>query len=65
MKMIYILELLGVISPCIDRETAAAWRRDPLSHPALMNMSERELADLPLGKPRFAARSGEAVRCRS
>lgn len=26
-----------------------AWRRDPLAHPALQAMSERELADLPLG----------------
>ena len=65
MKMIYILELLRATSPRIDQEAVVSWRRDPLSHPALMNMSERELADLPLGKPRFAARSGEAVRCRS
>lgn len=26
---------------------AEAWRRDPLAHPALQAMSQRELADLP------------------
>ena len=27
------------------------WRLDPLSHPALRGMSERELGDLPIGHP--------------
>lgn len=65
MKLVYIRKLLRAISPRIDREAAVSWWRDPLSHPALTNMSERELADLPLGQPRFAARSAEATRCRS
>jgi hypothetical protein len=32
---------------------ASAWRRDPLSHPALSDMSPRELADLPLERSLF------------
>lgn len=28
-------------------EEADRWRRDPLSHPDIVAMSERELADLP------------------
>ncbi len=43
-----------------DAEMLAAWRRDPLSHPVLSTMNERELADLPLAQPRFAAKSCEA-----
>lgn len=65
MKMLYILKLFGAASPRTDQEAAAAWRCDPLSHPALRNMSERELADLPLGRPWFAARSRETLRCGS
>lgn len=30
------------------RQSADAWRLDPLSHPALSDMTERELADLPM-----------------
>jgi hypothetical protein len=30
-----------------------AWRRDPLSHPVLRIMSERELADLPFDPHRI------------
>lgn len=30
---------------------AERWRRDPLSHPVLRAMSQRELADLPIGHP--------------
>lgn len=63
MKMIYIHKLLRALFPSIDREAAAAWRRDPLSHPALRDMDERELADLPLGRPRFAAQSCEEKPC--
>ena len=32
------------------------WRLDPLSHPALRGMSERELGDLPIGHPLVPAR---------
>jgi len=32
---------------------ARAWLRDPLSHPALTDMSPRELADLPLERSLF------------
>jgi len=28
----------------------ARWRRDPLSHPAIRNMTERERADLPFDR---------------
>jgi hypothetical protein len=39
-----------------------AWRRDPLLHPALRSMSQRELADLPIGHPLLAG-GMEALRC--
>ncbi|WEX07920.1 hypothetical protein [Chelativorans sp. AA-79] len=34
-----------------DDGDVEAWRRDPLSHPAIAAMNQRELADLPF-KPR-------------
>lgn len=34
----------------IDSERFLAWLRDPLSHPDIACMDERELADLPLGR---------------
>lgn len=47
---------IGRPQPQDDEEI---WRRDPLAHPALQAMSERELADLPLaaGFNRVADRS--------
>ena len=33
-----------------DVERQAEWMRDPLSHPDIDAMSERELADLPFGR---------------
>ncbi|NIA71018.1 hypothetical protein HBA54_20675 [Pelagibius litoralis] len=44
-------------APGLDGEAAArriAWRRDPLSHPALQAMSQRDLGDLPFD-PRVVA----------
>ena len=40
--------------------SCSAWYRDPLSHPAVDRMSERELADLPFdrGRKRLPARDG-------
>lgn len=32
----------------------AVWRRDPLSHPVLQQMSQRELGDLPFDPRRVA-----------
>ncbi len=58
--MFYIPRLRRKASRPIDAETMAVWRGDPLSHPALSAMNERELADLPLGRPRFAALHCEA-----
>lgn len=63
MKMSYMAGLRRRASQPVDMETMAAWRRDPLSHPALRDMDERELADLPLGRPRFAAQSCEEKPC--
>lgn len=43
-------------APGLKHETAArqsGWRRDPLSHPALQAMSERDLADLPFDPRRI------------
>lgn len=34
----------------IDSERFLGWLRDPLSHPDIERMDERELADLPLGR---------------
>ncbi|CAN7265111.1 hypothetical protein [Aminobacter sp. LjRoot7] len=34
----------------VDSERFLAWLRDPLSHPDIARMDERELADLPLGR---------------
>lgn len=34
----------------IDSERFLAWLRDPLSHPDIARMDERELGDLPLGR---------------
>jgi hypothetical protein len=46
MKIISILRGLS-IKPSDDNEhRRAEWFRDPLAHPALEAMSERELADL-------------------
>lgn len=46
-----ISNLLGLSTtsrpPSKDAERGAEWIRDPLAHPALEAMSERELADLP------------------
>lgn len=59
MKMFYMAGLRRRASQPVDMETMAAWRRDPLSHPALRHMDERELADLPLARLRFAAQTCE------
>ena len=43
--------------PAADALTEAEhWRRDPLSHPALRAMSQRELADLPIVHPALPKR---------
>ncbi len=60
MKIFFIPRLRRRTLRPLDAEAVAAWRRDPLSHPALNAMSERELADLPLAQPRFVAKSCEA-----
>lgn len=51
-----------------DPADDADWVRDPLSHPALERMTPMELADLPLGRVRFAdngngVRDGDEKRC--
>lgn len=55
MKMIFIPSLRWRAARQVDAETMAAWRRDPMSHPVLRSMDERELADLPFGQARFTA----------
>ena len=64
MKIISIL--LGLSSkPTLangDAERRAEWIRDPLSHPALEVMSERELADLPFRSAPSRTRLAEAGR---
>lgn len=41
-----------------------AWIHDPLSHPDIAAMSQRELADLPLSRGRRAAANADAC-CRA
>lgn len=47
MKIISILRGLSTAGDSADPERHAQWLRDPLAHPDLEAMSERELADLP------------------
>ncbi|KAB2951496.1 MAG: hypothetical protein F9K19_18715 [Rhizobiaceae bacterium] len=58
--MFYIPRFRRTACRPADAEMLAAWRRDPLSHPVLSAMNERELADLPLGHQRINLRSCEA-----
>jgi len=66
MKIIsMLLGLSGTDADQADPEQRARWIRDPLAHPDLDAMSERELANLPLARGfRGAARpiSRTAVR---
>lgn len=41
-----------------ETETRLRWLRDPLAHPVLEAMSERELADLPFGRSRGIPENG-------
>ena len=56
MKIISILRHLSTVPHSSDHdvERRAEWVRDPLSHPEIDAMSERELADLPFGRARIA-----------
>ena len=62
MKIISILRGLSIKPSDEDLERRAEWLRDPLAHPALDAMSERELADLPFARGTRPNRSVEA-RC--
>ena len=46
-----------------DRQLRLEWFRDPLAHPDLHAMSERELADLPFSRGSRAAPVAAAARC--
>lgn len=51
MKIIsMLLGLSGATANEVDTEQRARWLRDPLAHPDLDAMSERELADLPFAR---------------
>lgn len=52
MKIISILRGLSTAGRIEDLECRALWLRDPLAHPDLDAMSERELADLPFARGR-------------
>ena len=58
MKIISILRHLSTVphSSDDDVERRAEWMRDPLSHPDIDAMSERELADLPFGRAKTTER---------
>nr|WP_265517161.1 hypothetical protein [Nitratireductor luteus] len=48
-KFLSILSRREFIPRTQPQDDGEAWRRDPLAHPVLQAMSQRELADLPLG----------------
>lgn len=52
MKIISILRGLSTSGGAkqVDLERKVMWLRDPLAHPDLETMSERELADLPFAR---------------
>ncbi len=51
MKIIsMLLGLSGAATDQVDPEQRARWLRDPLAHPDIDVMSERELADLPFAR---------------
>jgi hypothetical protein len=56
----HMMAVDGAVSPEARLSSCSAWYRDPLSHPAVDRMSERELADLPFdrGRKRLPARDG-------
>jgi uncharacterized protein YjiS (DUF1127 family) len=62
MKIISILRSLSIPTAQLDPERKAQWIRDPLAHPDLEAMSERELADLPFSRGSRADVSAEACR---
>jgi hypothetical protein len=64
MKIISILRGLstGAAADAADLERKAQWIRDPLAHPDLDAMSERELADLPFARGARSGRGTDACR---
>jgi hypothetical protein len=62
-----ISTLLG-LSTAADRadegQSRLEWLRDPLAHPDLDAMSERELADLPFSRGQRTAPTSLAAHCR-
>ena len=46
---ILLARLIALLAAPVEADHKARWQRDPLAHPALETMSERELADLPIG----------------
>ena len=62
MKIISILRGLSIKLSDDDLQRRAEWSRDPLAHPALETMSERELADLPFTRETRPIGSAEACR---
>jgi hypothetical protein len=57
MKIISIWRHLSTVPHASDEvERQAEWMRDPLSHPDIDAMSERQLADLPFGRTRIVER---------
>jgi hypothetical protein len=65
MKIISILSSLSSLSSRHTgryEEQPPAWVRDPLAHPVLDAMSERELADLPFSRGVRPLRTTDACR---
>lgn len=60
MKIISILRSLSTPVEQADPERKAHWIRDPLAHPDLEIMTERELADLPFSRGLRTGTAAEA-----
>ena len=63
MKIISTLLGLSTASDTAEPRDRAEWFRDPLAHPDLDAMSERELADLPFSRGSRPAPVAVAGRC--
>jgi hypothetical protein len=53
----HLLTMQARVLPDMYRVSCESWYRDPLAHPSVERMSERELADLPFDRGRMPFRS--------
>lgn len=56
----FLLTIARALAAPSSLSDAERWRADPLSHPALRAMDQRELADLPISHPLLPRRLADA-----